>query len=58
MCWSAFHIEAPYESVKHQHEQEVWIQAVILLFFLKMLTLQNHQAKNGTHSAWAVAVSP
>lgn len=40
MCWSsAFHIEAPYESVKHQHAQEVWIWAVIVLFFLKMLTI-------------------
>lgn len=42
-----FHIEAPYESVKHQHvcggEYGV---GRILLFFLKMLLLQSRQAKN------------
>ena len=63
MCWrSAFHIEALYESVKHQHAQEVWIWAVILLFFLKMLILQSRQAKNCTHSAWLlkglIAIDP
>lgn len=50
----AFRIEAPYESVKQQHVQEVWIWAMILLFFLKMLILQSKQAKNRTLSAWAL----
>lgn len=46
MWWrSAFHIEALYESAKHQHVQEVWMWVVILLFFLKMLILQSRQAK-------------